>query len=201
MLQHKVSPVPKQREISQEVEKTHRPRVPRDLPPQNHLERTCYPSPVPEHFHLTQSGFTLEHGRRNRPTDAQSLVLPERLTEVLQHGRAQALATVSPPDKHGVKDREQVARPRAVTTQAACGERKSRALSQACTETRDAVGLLHSRVIGTTWKKDSCHQEKNSRSSQMSSSPADGAAHVSLITGSAATRLLYPDEKQTRVNA
>lgn len=66
--------------------------------------------------------FTLVHSRRNWPTDPQRLVLLECLTEVLQHGRAQALATVSPPDEHGVKDGQQVAHTHTVTTQAACRE-------------------------------------------------------------------------------
>lgn len=68
-----------------------------------------------------KGAVTLVHGGRNRPADAQGLLLPERLTEVLQHGHAQALATVPPPDKHRVKDGQQVARTCAIATQAACG--------------------------------------------------------------------------------
>lgn len=124
-MQHKASSVQKQWESSKEEEKTQTPRVPRNLPPQQSPRtHVHYPSPLPQHFLLIQGGFTLVHSRRNRPTDAQGFILSERLTEVLQHGHAQALATVHPPDKHGVEDRQQVARTCAITTQAACRERK-----------------------------------------------------------------------------
>lgn len=59
-----------------------------------------YPSPLPKHS--SDAVITLVHGRRDGPADAQGLVLSERLAEVPQHGQAQALAAMAPPDKHGV---------------------------------------------------------------------------------------------------
>lgn len=72
--------------------------------------------------------LTLVHGRGDRPTDAQGTILMEGLAEVLQHGHAQAPATVSPPDKHSVEDRQQVARTCAIAAQAACKEGKRQRL-------------------------------------------------------------------------
>lgn len=85
------------------------------------------------------------HGRRDGAAEPQGLFIPERLAEVPQHGHAQALATASPPHKHGVEDRQQVARTCATATQAACGDSKRQALSP---------GLaLTGRCTGATWKQ------------------------------------------------
>lgn len=109
-------------------------RAPRACPPQNHPECTCPPSPLPEHLYLTRGWVTLLHGRRHRRTDPQGLLLSERVTEVPEHGRAQALATVCPPDKHGVQDRQQVAYSCAIATQATCrGEPETCMVLRACT--------------------------------------------------------------------
>lgn len=79
----------KQREVSQKEEKTHRPvmvpELPRDLPPQNHLEHTGVMHPTPQ-MPLPDAAITLVHGGRDRPADTQGLILSECLAEVLQHG-------------------------------------------------------------------------------------------------------------------
>lgn len=59
------------------------------------------------------------HCRRYRTTDTQSFVSLKGVTEVPQHGCPQALATVLPPHKHGVQDRQQVACAGTITTEAA----------------------------------------------------------------------------------
>jgi hypothetical protein len=65
---------------------------------------------------------TSVHCRRYRTTDTQSFVSLKGVTEVPQHGCPQALATVLPPHKHGVQDRQQVACAGTITTEAACGK-------------------------------------------------------------------------------
>lgn len=67
-------------------------------------------------------GVTSVHCRRYWTTDTQSFISLKGVTEVPQHGCPQALATVLPPHKHGVKDRQQVACAGTSTTEAACGK-------------------------------------------------------------------------------
>lgn len=105
---------------------------------------------------------TLVHGRRKRPADAQRLVLPERLAEVLQHGHGQALATVSPPDKHRVEDGQQVARTCAIATQAACGVNRETGsvppIPGLVLTRQGPAGRPHGQATGTIRKRDELHR-------------------------------------------
>lgn len=133
-----------------------------DLPSPNH-GNTCVPLTATQMLLPTPGGLTLVHGRRNRPAEPQGLLIPERPTEVLQHGYAQALAPVSPPDEHGVEDGQLVAGSRAIAAQATCRGERGTQLCPGPAPTRQAPQTPARPVTGPTRHQGWLRRPNNGR--------------------------------------